>query len=400
MVRRVDTCRIVDRVGVDAPAGKRELDAPELGTAEVAAFGEDLAAQVAAVDAQRVVGAVSHLRMGFARRLHVGADAAVVDQVDRRLEDRVDELGRRHCVGRDAERLLHFGRDRNRLRAARMHAAAGRNELGVVVGPRRARQLEQALSLGEAALRVRDRVEKDVAVVEGRDELDVRRQQHAVAEHVARHVADAGNGKIGRLGVDAHLAEMPLDRFPGAARGDAHHLVVITCRPARGERIAQPEAVLLADGVGVVGERCRSLVRRDDEVRIIGVVTLDVRRRNDLVAHAVIGQVEQAPQIVLIAGHPFLEVRLAIRGRRRALEHEPPLGADRNDHGILDHLRLDQPQHLGPEVLRPIRPSQATARDFASAQVHTLETRRVDENLELGLRLGQPWHFRRIELER
>ncbi len=50
---------VVDRVGVDAPALERELDAAELGGAEVAALAENLAAQLAAIDAHPgVVGAV------------------------------------------------------------------------------------------------------------------------------------------------------------------------------------------------------------------------------------------------------------------------------------------------------------------------------------------------------
>ena len=127
VVRRVDAGRVVDRVGVDAPARLRVLDAAELRAAEVAALDEHLAAQLAAVDAQRVVGAVADLRVRLGRRLDVGADAAVVEQVDRRLQDRVDELGRRQRVGGDRERRLDLRRDRDRLRAARMDAAAGRD---------------------------------------------------------------------------------------------------------------------------------------------------------------------------------------------------------------------------------------------------------------------------------
>ena len=55
------------------------------------------------------------------------------------------------------------------------------------------------------------RVEEDVAVVEGGQQADVPRQQHAVAEHVAGHVADADDGEVGLLDVDAELAEVPLD---------------------------------------------------------------------------------------------------------------------------------------------------------------------------------------------
>ncbi len=281
-----------------------------------------------------------------------------------------------------------------------MHATAGRDQPRVVIGPRRARELEHALALSKALLRLGVGVEEDVPVIERGDELDVTRKQHAVAEHVAGHVADAGDGEIGRLRVYAHLAEMPLDRFPGAARGDAHHLVVVAGRSSRGEGVAQPEAVFLADGIGVVGKCRGSLVRRDDEIGIVGVVAFDLRRRNDLIAHAVVGEIEKAPQVVLIAGDALPEIRFAIGRRRRTLEHEAALGADRNDDRILDHLRLDQAQHLGTEVLRPVGPAQAAARDPAAAQVHALEARRVDEDLELRLGLGQSRNLPRIELER
>ena len=233
-----------------------------------------------------------------------------------------------------------------------------------------------------------------MAVIEGRHELDVARQQHAVAEHVARHVADARDGEVGGLRVDAHLAEVALHRFPRAARGDAHRLVVVADRAAGGERIAQPEAVFGADAVRVVGERRGALVGGDDEVGIVGVVALDLRRRHDLVADAVVGDVEQAAQIVLVAGDAFFHVGVAIRRRRRALQHEAALGAHRHDHDVLHHLRLHEAQHLGAEILRPVRPAQAAARDAAAAQVHALEARRVDEDLEHRLRLGQvraPW---------
>ena len=49
---------------------------------------------------------------------------------------------------------------------------------------------------------------------------------------------------------------------------------------------------------------------------------------------------------------------------------------------------------------RPVRPAQPAARDLAAAQVHALEARRVDEDLEHRLGLGQPRNLRRIKLER
>ena len=66
MVGRVDAGRIVDGVGVDAPALARIFDAAELRRAEIGAFADDLGAHLAAVDAHRVVGAVAGVDIGSA----------------------------------------------------------------------------------------------------------------------------------------------------------------------------------------------------------------------------------------------------------------------------------------------------------------------------------------------
>ena len=220
------------------------------------------------------------------------------------------------------------------------------------------------------------------------------RQQHAIAEHVAGHVADAHHREVGRLRVDAHLAEMPLDAFPRTLGGDAHRLVVVADAAAGRERVAQPMAVLGADGVGEIGERGRALVGGDDEIRVVSIDAHDLRRRHRLAGHQVVGDVQQAAQVVLVAGHAFLHERLAVGGRRRLLQHEAALGPDRHDDGVLDHLRLDEAKHLGAVILRPIGPAQPAARDLAAAQVNAFEARRVDEDLEHRLGLGQPLHLR------
>ena len=59
---------------------------------EIAAFADDLGAQFPAVDAQRIVGAVADLGVALVARLHVGADAAVPQQVDRHAQDGADDL--------------------------------------------------------------------------------------------------------------------------------------------------------------------------------------------------------------------------------------------------------------------------------------------------------------------
>ena len=130
------------------------------------------------------------------------------------------------------------------LAAAGPDPAAGGDQAAVVVVPRRARQVEQPPPLGERRRGVRRRVEEDVPVVEGRDQPDVLGEQHAVAEDVAGHVADADDGEVLGLGVHAELAEVPLDRLPRALGGDAHRLVVVADRAAGGEGVAEPEAVV------------------------------------------------------------------------------------------------------------------------------------------------------------
>ena len=70
--------------------------------------------------------------------------------------------------------------------------------------------------------------------------LMLRDKQHAVAEHVAGHVADARDRHRLALDVDVHLAEMPLHGLPGAARRDAHLLVVVALAAAGCEGVAEP----------------------------------------------------------------------------------------------------------------------------------------------------------------
>ena len=195
------------------------------------------------------------------------------------------------------------------------------------------------------------------------------------------------------------LAEVALDRLPRALGGDAHVLVVVADRAAGGERIAQPEAVLDGDAVGDVGEGRRALVGGDDQVRIVVVVAHDVLRRHDLAVDEVVGDVQQAVDEDLVAGDALGQHRVAVAADRRTLDEEAALGADRHDHRVLHHLRLDQAQHFGAEILAAVRPAQTAARDRAEAQVHAFDARPVDEDLAVRTRLGQVRHLRRIELE-
>ena len=192
---------------------------------------------------------------------------------------------------------------------------------------------------------------------------------------------------------------MPFHRLPRAARGDAHLLVVVALRPARGERVAEPEAVPGRDLVGRVGERRGALVGRHHQIRVVAVPPDHVRRRHHLVAGDVVGHVEHRRDERLVAGQHLGLVGLAVGGVGQPLAHEAALGPGGDDDRVLDLLRLDQAEHLGAEVLEPVRPAQPAARHPAETQVHRFQPGRVDEDLELGPRRGEPGHAARVELE-
>jgi hypothetical protein len=205
---------------------------------------------------------------------------------------------------------------------------------------------------------------KDVPVVESRHQQDVRRQQHAVAEHVARHVADAGDGELGRLRVHAHLAEVPLHRLPGAARRDAHDLVVVAHRAAGGEGVAEPEAVFRADAVGIVAEGGRALVGRDHQVGVVLVVPHAPAAAAPIASPTqVVGDVEQPAQVVLVAGHAFAHEGIAVaRGGCAFLSTKPPLEPTGTITVFFTICAFTRPSTSVRKVFRPVRPAQAAAR--------------------------------------
>src|SRR3546814_2245371 len=110
--------------------------------------------------------------MAFAAGLDVGADAAVPEQVDRRPQNGIHQLGRAHLAdfGVDAQRLSDFVAERYRLERARVDAATCGNQAAVVIVPARARQLEQVLTLAETARRIRRRIDEDMTMVACRNQ--------------------------------------------------------------------------------------------------------------------------------------------------------------------------------------------------------------------------------------
>ena len=237
-------------------------------------------------------------------------------------------------------------------------------------------------------------------MVEGRHQLEGPGAEHPVAEHVARHVADADRRDRRGVGVDPEVAEVALHRLPGALGRDAHLLVVVARRAARGEGVAQPEAVLGGDRVGQVGEGGRALVGRHHQVGVVTVVGEHRRGVDDLPADDVVGQVEQTGDEVAVAGRHLGRHGVAVTTGRRPLHDEAALGADRHDDGVLHHLGLHQAEHLGAEVLPPVRPPQPAPAHPPAPEVHALHPGGADEDLVAGPGQRQVGHLGRVELER
>lgn len=79
--------RVVDGVGIATSTRQRIGDAALLGDAEIGAFADDLGAQLRGVDADGVIRPVTHLGVGFHRRLDIGADAAEPQKIGWRLQN-------------------------------------------------------------------------------------------------------------------------------------------------------------------------------------------------------------------------------------------------------------------------------------------------------------------------
>ncbi len=128
-----------------------------LGEAEVAALDDDLRAKFGRGDSACVVGVVGDFGVGLGGRANVGADAAVVKEIDRRAQDALDQRLAVERVGIASERGARLRTQLDSFLAAAEDAAAGTDERGIVVGPTRARQIVQPLALVEAGRRGRDR---------------------------------------------------------------------------------------------------------------------------------------------------------------------------------------------------------------------------------------------------
>ncbi len=112
MVGGVDARGVVDEIRVDAPPGSGILDPSSLREPEIPTLTHDLRSEISPVDPQSVVRPITGIFVRLLRRLHVGADPTVPEQVDRGLQDPPDQLRRGHTgsrLGRDAQEGADLG---------------------------------------------------------------------------------------------------------------------------------------------------------------------------------------------------------------------------------------------------------------------------------------------------
>src|SRR5690606_29902614 len=122
-------------------------------------------------------------------------------------------------------------------------------------------------------------------------------------------------------------------------------------------------------------------------------------RPDDAVAFDVVGHVEEPPDEGLVAFDDLGADRVTV-AFRELLADESAFRAVRHDDRVLDLLGLHQAEYLGPEVLAAVRPANAAARAAHRAQMHALDSLRVDEALEHRPRRRELGELRWVELER
>ncbi len=207
-------------------------------------------------------------------------------------------------------------------------------------------------------------------MVEGGDQSDTAREQHAVPEHVARHVSDPDDRNRVRIDIDVEFHEVTTHRLPRSPGGDPEGLVVVAGRPTGCESVIKPEPGIDGDLIRGVREGRCSPVGGHDEVRIVTIEGANPRRVNNVAVFVIVSHVEKCVDEDPVAGLHFIERRA--RGRiGDASHHKPALRSGRHDDDVLRHLSLHQTQDLGSIVLASVRPADATPRHGTATQVDT-----------------------------
>ena len=181
---------------------------------------------------------------GFGGRLHVGADAAVPEQVDRRRQNRVDQLAGVILVpDGDARGALAtcgvIGTDlrsgRRRRRPAR--SASGRSRPTTSGQARTARLRSAKLAAGRARVEETCRWSKAATSLMCCESSIPLPNTSPDMSPMPTTVKSCGGCRC------PASAEVAADRLPRAARGDAHRLVVVALGAAGREGVAEPEPV-------------------------------------------------------------------------------------------------------------------------------------------------------------
>ena len=182
------------------------------------------------------------------------------------------------------------------------------------------------------------------------------------------------------LNIAPHFPKMALDAFPGAAGGDAKGFVIVTAGTTAGEGVAEPEAVLLADGVGGVGQMRRPLVGRHHQIRVEIVVADHPLGMLDPLADPVVGEIEQPAHQGLVGG--LGEGCPLFPSAPGGFDDETALGTDRDDQGIFGHLGFHQTENLGAEIIGAVGPADSPPGHIAAPQVNPLHGGGVDVNFK------------------
>ena len=197
-------------------------------------------------------------------------------------------------------------------------------------------------------------------MVEGGDQAGFLGAHQAVAEDVAGHIANTHGGEFFALAVVTEFGKVTFDGLPRAAGGNAHRLVVVANRAAGCERIAQPEPILGADRVCGIRECGSPLIGSNHQVVVVTVAGNHALGADYGLGAVggngeVIGHIQQGADKDLVGFAALGDPSVAVHGGiGQLLGVETTLGTGWNNDGVLDHLRLDQAQHLGAEVIAAV----------------------------------------------
>ncbi len=261
---------------------------------------------------------------------------------------------------------LHLRCHGNGFGIATEYPAAGTDKIFIVIHPAGARQFEQALALVEAALCIGRWINKNMLVVKRGHQTSLIRTQQTITKNIAAHIANADNCKIFALHINALFFKVSLHRNPGTARGDAHTFMVVALAAAGSKGISQPEVIFRCNAIGNVRKTGGAFIRSHHQIRIILIKAHQLRWRDYLPFHQVIGQIQEAANKNLVTGNGFLLLFIPTAARLDLFAHKPAFGAAGHDHRIFDLLCFDQTQYFGAVILQAIRPAQTAARYLAT----------------------------------